>query len=274
MTHPILRRTWSKSMEGPWPNDHGWIGERLSVDDNEWYTRIHYTDASRPATILMLHGLIVSGNYLWPLANLLAKDHHVFVPDLPGSGWSKRAGEWTMARTVNDLARWMDVRGLRDVVVVANSMGCQFATMLATQRPELVRSLVMISPMVDPGSRNKLKLLGRFVWDIPRERLSIIRIWVPDLFRTGIPQALKMLVSMLKDDQMDRLSDVHQPTIVVNGERDPIVTHGWAETMADHMPAGKLLTVKNAPHAINFSAPRALLRRLRLSATDAPTITD
>ena len=62
------------------------------------------------------------------------------------------------------------------------------------------------------------------------------------------------------------------PTLVVRGERDPIVPQYWAEEVARILPRGRLAVVPEAGHALNYSRPHDLARLVRayLSELDEP----
>src|SRR5262249_17345979 len=57
------------------------------VNGRMMYARV--SEAAAPAdrpTVVLVHGLGVSGTYMVPTAQRLAVDHAVYVPDLPGYG--------------------------------------------------------------------------------------------------------------------------------------------------------------------------------------------
>jgi 2-hydroxy-6-oxonona-2,4-dienedioate hydrolase len=244
--------------------------ERMTIDGEEWFARIAPgSDRSLPP-VVMVHGLIVSGSYFRPVANLLDPRYSVFIPDLPGVGRANSEQYWSLPSFTNRLATWMDFHGLSDAVIVGNSLGCQFATLLAERRPDLVRSLVLIGPTMDPAITNVAQLLWRAVQDVPRERPSIWKIWIPDFFRTGFRRSMRMLAEMFHDDQLSRLADVTQPALVIGGECDPIIPPVWVREMAARIPRGEAIIVPDAPHALNYSSPHDLVAAIH-RAVNLPT---
>ncbi len=100
---------------------------------------VFYRESRNPpdAPVMMhVHGFGLSGRYLLPTAERLADDFHTLVPDLPGFG---RSGKAANALDVPDLAhaaaRFLDDRGIEQVTLVGNSMGCPVITEFALPLP-------------------------------------------------------------------------------------------------------------------------------------------
>jgi pimeloyl-ACP methyl ester carboxylesterase len=214
----------------------------------------------------MVHGLVVSGSYFDPLLDHLDIPNPIFVPDLPGFG---RSTSTQRARSIDGmatmLAAWMDAHGIVDAILVANSLGCQIVTALAVTRPDLVSRYILISPTIDPIATSIPHIALRAALDIPRERQSLWRIWLGDLARSGLRRAIRTLAMGIADPQIDRLSGVRQPGLVVGGEHDPIVTRHWIRTMAESLGDARAIEIPGAPHALNFSSPRELARLIRVA---------
>ena len=264
------RRTIARVPGKGWPSPQ-WHAEHTIVDGIRWFARISPGgDVSCPPVVL-LHGLVVSGAYFQPVAARLAETLSLFVPDVPGfghsanpQGWRNRPGVWDIVTTADGLARWLDAHDLRGTVLVANSLGCQVATLLACRRPELVARLVLIGPTMDPAARSIPAQLWRGLRDIPHESPALWSIWIPDGLRAGPWRGLRTLHFGLQDDVAARLPAVTQPTLVVGGEHDPIAPPAWVETVAHLLPHGRAIIIPGAPHAINYSAPGDLARFIRV----------
>jgi len=95
------------------------------------------------APVLAIHG-ITSSSRSWPfLADAL--DNPLFAPDLRGRGRSNQLpGPAGIARHAEDCAAVVEATGGVPLVVVGHSMGGFVATVLASQRPDLVRALVLV----------------------------------------------------------------------------------------------------------------------------------
>jgi pimeloyl-ACP methyl ester carboxylesterase len=225
----------------------------MTIGGETWFTRVRPGSDPDLPPIVMLHGLVVSGAYFRPIARFVDDRYSIYVPDLPGYGYSDSCRMWTVPSLVTQIGVWMDAHGISRALIVGNSLGCQMATLLATTRPELVRALILISPTLDPAVSNPIQLMLRGALDIPREQQSLWTIWIPDLLRAGIRRALFMLGQTFADDQLPRLGEVRQPALVIGGENDPIVPSGWVRDMASRMPNGEAIIIPGGSHALNYS---------------------
>ncbi len=248
---------WSPMTAKRWP-PREWIGSETWVDGARIFARVAPGRSIDSPPVLMLPGLVVSSSYFRPVAHHLDERYSLYLPDLPGFGRSTTGDVRDLDSMVATLVAWMDVHRLDAPVVVANSLGCQVATLLATQHPDRVAALVMVAPTMDPSVSGPIGVMLRGLRDISRERVGLWRIWIPDFFLAGPVQALRWLMISLNDDQMARLPHVRQPVVAVAGERDPICPVPWVEAFAASVARGRLEVIPGAPHAMNYSAPDAL----------------
>jgi pimeloyl-ACP methyl ester carboxylesterase len=119
----------------------------MSHYDVERSHRMHVVhDGAREAPpLLLIHGSGASGGSWGPMVPALAEHHHVVRVDLPGCGQSPPAPTYDVPHQADRVAAALDGLGLGAVTVVAHSSGGYVATSLAEQRPDLVRSLALIS---------------------------------------------------------------------------------------------------------------------------------
>ncbi|MEU7867129.1 alpha/beta fold hydrolase [Dactylosporangium sp. NPDC049140] len=95
--------------------------------------------------LLLIHGSGASGSTWAPVVPALAARHHVVRVDLPGCGRSGPAPSFDVPAQADRVAAVLDDLGLRDVAVAGHSSGGYAATALAERRPDLVRSLTLVS---------------------------------------------------------------------------------------------------------------------------------
>jgi pimeloyl-ACP methyl ester carboxylesterase len=248
LTEAPLRSVWTRV-----------DGLRVHARASAWATQ---RDAP---TAVLVHGFVVASAYMLPTARRLHPRWRVFAPDLPGFGASDHPGSpCTVHGLAEALAEWMRLRRLRGVTLLGNSLGCQVVVELAVRFPELVGELVLVGPTVDPAARTVARQLGRLLRDVPLERPGLLPIHVRDWIRAGPRQILGALHAAVDDRIEQKLPLVRAPALVVVGERDPLVPRPWAEQATALLPRGRLVVVPGASHAVNYSAPEALV-----CATDA-----
>jgi 2-hydroxy-6-oxonona-2,4-dienedioate hydrolase len=197
---------------------------------------------------VFVHGYGISGWYFVPLAQILSADCASYAPDLPGS--SAR-----IAELAELLGAWIDVVGLQRPVIVANSMGCQIVTQLAVLRPERVGPMVLVGPTVDPDRRGARRQMYGILRDTAREPVALLGTVAKEGARQDVRRLIAAARSALADRLEDRLPLIDQPTVVVHGGLDGLVSRDWAERVAALLPRGRLVAVPDEPHATHFTRP-------------------
>lgn len=239
-----------------------------------------YRESPQPSdapVMLHLHGFGLSGRYLLPTAERLSSEFHTLVPDLPGFGRSGRAVD---PLDVPDLAhaarRFLDDRHIDSATLVGNSMGCPVICEFAHLYPERVHRIVLVSPA--GGLHNQP--FRRAAWQIARDGLRepsrLLPVVVPDYVRFGVPSTVRMFRALTQYPTLHRALELKIPTLVVLGDRDPLMpgparVQVIAEQIDSHM---LLVALEGAAHAINFSHPSELANLIRLFMADKPICDD
>ena len=115
---------------------------------------IHYSRSGRddkPA-LMLLHGATDNGRCWTPVAEALAADFDVLLPDARGHGRSAAPPDGhTSAERAADVAGLIAVLGLATPLAVGgHSMGGQTTFRLAVERPDLVRCAILEDPPFRP----------------------------------------------------------------------------------------------------------------------------
>lgn len=233
----------------------------------KWRVFSRYRDDLAPpgaTPLLLVHGLIVSGRYLVPLAERMAASRPVYVPDLPGHGRSDHPSRALDVPALADaLVAWMDARGLERVTLLGNSFGCQIIANCAARYPNRVENLVLLGPTVAPSQRSPLKVAVQWSRNLPREPFSLVAIILGDFIRMGPWLAREEFHAMLADCPETVLPSVGEPALVIRGQYDTTATRAWCEQVARLLPRGGLVEIPDAVHVVNYSAPDATSTLIR-----------
>jgi 2-hydroxy-6-oxonona-2,4-dienedioate hydrolase len=214
---------------------------------------------------VLVHGLVVSSDYMEPLVEKLAPHYRVYAPDLPGFGKSEKPG-WVLSipELADALLAWMDSVSIDRPMLVGNSFGCQIAAEFAMRYPVRARSLVLIGPTVDPRARNIVWQAGRWLANSINEPPSLGPTLVLDYLRAGLVRTLGTINEFISDEIEAKLPRIPVPALVVRGALDPIVPERWAREAKALLPYGELVTIPGTGHTSNYSAPLEVSRVARL----------
>ncbi len=227
--------------------------------------------------MMHLHGFGLSGRYLLPTAERLMNEFHTLVPDLPGFGHSGKAPD---ALDVPGLARaavgFLDDRGIESATLVGNSMGCPVILEYAFRHPERLDRAVLVSPAGGLHNQPLRRAVGQLTRDGTREPPRMMRVATPDYLRFGVPSTFKMFRALTRYPTLERLLELRIPTLVVIGDRDPLMPGpARVKEVAGRTDNHVLLVmIEGAAHAINFSHPGELAHLIRLFMADQPIVDD
>jgi pimeloyl-ACP methyl ester carboxylesterase len=221
-------------------------------------------------TFILVHGIGVSHRYFSQLIRVLSEKYRVIAVDLPGFGKSPDPDHTLDIPQVADLIHdLLQQQGIKRSVLVGHSMGCQFVTEVVRRHPEDDIRLVLMGPTVNPAERKGLVQAWRLTQDTTREPWELNKIVLLEYLKCGIPRYLRTLQYMLADKIEDRLQLCDVPTLVVRGERDPIVPREWAQQITDLLPNAKLIEIPRTPHIVQYNTENLMPHLEKLASKSA-----
>ena len=231
---------------------------------HRWRIHSRHAGAPRPGVspIVLVHGLAVSSLYMVPTARVLGERFEVHAPDLPGFGRSTKPRRHILSipELADALAAWLEARGVRLPVLVANSMGCQIVVEYLLRHGMDAPAIVLIGPTLDRADRSMRGQLIRLMRDSIRETPSQVLVVAWDYLRFGPRRLLRTFRAAQAHHLEQKIPHVTVPTLIVRGGRDPIAPQRWCEELAALAPRGRLVVVPGAAHTVNYMAPRQLAR--------------
>lgn len=207
-------------------------------------------DSTGPVFVL-LHGIGMSHRYYRRLQALLAQHGDTHAIDLPGFGGTPRPDrQLSIAEYAGHIAATLEKMGASRIVLIGHSMGTQFATELAVQRPDLVSHLVLLGPVVDPARRTVFQQALSLGLDSLLESPVGNAIVFREYARSGLRWYLTELPVMMSYDLDARLALANQPTLVIRGSRDPVAPRLWCQKLSAAAPDGRFLEIPDKPHIV------------------------
>ena len=127
-----------------------WPGHSVDVAGQQIYIRTTPGDDDSGEPALFVHGLGGAATNWTDLAGLLRARLAIEAIDLPGFGRSgpARNGDYSLQAHANTVIAYLDQAARGPVHLVGNSMGGAISIIVAARRPDLVRTLTLVSPAV------------------------------------------------------------------------------------------------------------------------------
>ena len=151
---------------------------------------IHVRFGGKGPAVVLLHGYGETGDMWAPMAEDLARDHTIVVPDLRGLGLSsKPAGGFDKKTQAGDVAGVLDALKIDRAALVTHDIGNMVGYAFAVQHPQRVTRFVLIdAPLPGLGPWDEIlknPLLWHFRFGGPdmerlvagRERIYLDRFW-------------------------------------------------------------------------------------------------
>lgn len=218
-------------------------------------SRVRYRDAGAGTPLVLVHGLGVSADYWVRNASVVAAaGFRVLAPDLPGFGRTAGpAGGLDVPDSVAALRSWRDAVGLGPAVYLGHSLSCQTILELAAGHPDEVLGLVLAAPTGEGAATRRLirQAIG-LARDLHRESLTLAMLVAQAYLRAGPRRVFRTWRMGARHDPLPLLPRVSAPSLVIVGDRDPVVSLEFAERIADTLPAGRLVVVPGGSHAVIF----------------------
>lgn len=139
-----------------------WPGRRLRVNGVSLFVRSTPPTSSSAEPALYVHGLGGSSQNWTDLAGLLAGRLDGMAVDLPGFGHSDPARRYSQAALTGYVIRLLEQTRRGRVHLLGNSLGGAVCVRVAALRPDLVRTLTLVSPAM-PFLDPRQSLQGRLV---------------------------------------------------------------------------------------------------------------
>ncbi len=227
--------------------------------------------------VLLLHGWPTWADVWLPVAGVFGVRHPWIAPDLPCQNRSSLlpGRDRTLTAYRAALDAFVDALALPSLAVVGNSMGGSLAAMVALDRPDRVKKLVMVDaaglteklpgrtarmylPFLlpcfvrAPGPKSVRKLLVKAVFHDPRFAddawvNTIVAAWKPrDRRRAFMASgfALRRPDASVSAD----LPRIRAPTLVLSGRYDVQFSWQSAQEAARRIPGGRFAVIEDAGH--------------------------
>ena len=253
---------------------------------------LRYRTAGRDGPVLVLvHGITSSSRTWEPVLDALGRSHRVIAPDLLGHGESaKPRGDYSLGAYASGVRDLLAVLGHERATIVGHSLGGGVAMQFAYQFPEWLERLVLVSSgglgrdvsvllraATLPGSELVLPLLStpparvagglagrvlrrtgrRTAHDLEEMARGIASFAASDTRQAFLHTARSVIgpggQRVSARDRLYLSADV--PSLIVWGDRDPIMPVRHGEAAHADMPGSRLEVFAGAGHFPHGAEP-------------------
>jgi pimeloyl-ACP methyl ester carboxylesterase len=281
------------SLDGVVP---AWPGEKVTVRGVETFVRRTPALSPDAEPALYVHGLGGSSLNWTDLAYLLADRLDADAIDLPGFGYSGPGHGYTIANMADRVITWIEHAGRGPVHLFGNSLGGAISVRVAGTRPDLVRTLTLISPampFLDPrrSLQSRLvplllvpqvaRLAARRLASVSPEELAaqvVEACWAqpermhPQRLVEAIEEARRRSDAPWYMDAYMRsyfpgpnsqwrvAARITAPTLVITGRQDRLVDVRAAPAVAKLIPDSRLMVLDQVGHVAQMERPELVAR--------------
>ena len=241
---------------------------------------LYQGDVRGKRNLVLMHG--AGGSHLdWPSSLRRLGGASVYALDLPGHGrtggtgrvLSLPKGRSSIAAYRDILFAFLDTLSLDRAIVVGHSMGGAIALDFALHYPHRLAGLVLV------GSGARLRVSPAILTGILSDFEATVDLIYDYAYGPGASEQLKRLgrQRMLKTspevlygdyaacdafDVMERLGEVHCPTLIIGGTADRLTPSKYSIYLRDHIPGAELVLVDAAGHMVMLERSEAVTRAI------------
>lgn len=237
--------------------------------------------------IILLHGSNADLHTWQPWVGRLAKTHRVIRFDQRGHGLTGPApdGDYSRRAFAEDVQRVADKLGAERFVLAGNSMGGGIAIEYALAHPQRLAGLVLVdaagAPALEKARGNIGFTLARtpgFSWlmgkitprslverslrqSVTNEAIvtdaAVDRYWELLRFPGNRAATAKRFGTPQQAFTPEALAGLRVPTLIIWGERDPLIPLASGRWLAEHIPSAHLEVLNGIGHIPMEEAPEA-----------------
>lgn len=230
---------------------------------------VHVCEYGSGPPLLLVHGLMVTGEMFQPVIESFALCHRVIVPDLRGHGKSRGLpGPYDVAQLALDLKLLLDHLGIERTAVLGYSQGGAIAQQMATDFPERCDRLVLACTYAYNMDTLREKMEGRLfplfirLFGIKRMARIAVSIGAKHLSRQRAHWLAEMMGNQdqrlmlfaweaaMAFDGRPRLPEIRALTLVISGSNDKAVPIHHANMLHERIPHSQLVIIEGADHAL------------------------
>jgi pimeloyl-ACP methyl ester carboxylesterase len=231
--------------------------------------------------IIFVHGLGASSNSFQMLLGGL-NGYRCIRPDLPGAGRSPLPfGVLSIETFVDCIQNLAIALGAQQAHLVGHSMGSLVCQHVASRAPNLVKSLTLFGPILEPPEAARQRLKDRAQTVRQGGMISVVDAIVAGGLSSTTKASDPLAVPFVREMHMRQNSEgfaqacealanadaadirrIRCKTLLVTGDEDGIAPPSMAQAIADRVQGAKVKVIQRCGHWTQIERPRECSRIL------------
>lgn len=229
--------------------------------------KFKYFEIGEGTPVIILHGLMGGlSNFHGVVDYFPKKGYKVLIPELPIYDMS--LAKTTVKQFAKYLEKFIEFKGLKDVILLGNSLGGHIGLLHTKLYPEMVKALVITgssglyeSAMGDGyPRRGDYDFIKKKAEDVFYDPAVATKEIVDEVFETvndrgKILKTLAIAKSAIRHNMAKDLPKMKTPTCIIWGENDSVTPPDVADLFHELLPDSDLYWMKKCGHAPMMEHP-------------------
>lgn len=236
--------------------------------------KFRYIEIGEGTPMIILHGLMGGlSNFQGVTEYFPAKGYQILIPELPI--YDMPMLKTTVKNFAKFLEDFIEFKGLKDVILLGNSLGGHIGLLHTKMFPEMVRALVITgsSGLYEKAMgdgyprRGDYEFIKKKAEDVFYDPKVATKEIVDEVFATvndrmKLVKTLAIAKSAIRHNMSKDLPHMKTPTCIIWGEDDTVTPPEVAEEFHELLPDSDLFWMKECGHAPMMEHPQEFNRIL------------
>ena len=244
--------------------------------------------------VVMLHGLTSNLTTMQREMDHLSRSFQVIAIDSRGHGQSDKPAHYTLQDHVADVLGVLDALHLDRVALIGTSMGSYIAQGVATQQPQRIAKLVLITPKAQGTTSSSARFLADHATELQGQSpeqvqafllshifapttsaaikqgfFAFMRQQAADGLLLTPEQTLAANTALAGFDFRPLLPTVTAETLIISGRHDPLNPVEAGQEIANHIPHATFMVLEHSGHVPAVEEPERLLALIEAFLTSS-----